>query len=72
MRARNEKDLAGSVMLCPARQTSWVKVMENLHDKSPNLPDPDIFAFHISEIFTMSRPSACRGERDKEDDVVPC
>ncbi len=44
MQERHDRTLAESVMLCPTCQTSWV--MENLHDKSSILPDPDIFAIH--------------------------
>ncbi len=42
MQDRHDSTRTESVMLCPTYQTSWV--MENLHDKSGILPDPDIFA----------------------------
>ncbi len=41
MQDRHHITLTESVMLCPTYQTSYV--MENLHDKSGFLPDPDIF-----------------------------
>ncbi len=48
MQERHDRILTESVMRRPAFQTS--SVVENLHDKSPNLPDPDdIFAMHKEE-----------------------
>ncbi|CAD7923374.1 unnamed protein product [Amoebophrya sp. A120] len=43
MRNSHEEGLAKSVMLLCAFQT--VCVVRGMHDKSRNLPDPDIFAF---------------------------
>ncbi len=45
MQDSHKKGLAGSVMLGPTFQTSWV--MEKQHDKSRLLPDPDIFTLDI-------------------------
>ena len=42
MQERHEKGRTESVTLGPACQTSWF--IENLHHKSCNLPDPDIFS----------------------------
>ncbi len=42
MRSRHQQALKKSVMLGHTGQTSWV--MQNVHDRSQNLPDPDIFA----------------------------
>ncbi len=44
------RTLTESVMLCPTYQTSWV--MENLHDKSGTLPDPDTFTVDIPNRYT--------------------
>ncbi len=41
MQNRHHKGAADPVMLGPAFQTWWS--LEKLHDKSRNLPDPDIF-----------------------------
>ncbi len=38
-----DSDLMESVMPGPPLQMIWV--MENLHDKSSKVPDPDIFRF---------------------------
>ncbi len=44
MQERHDRDLKESVMLEGlAFQTSWL--MQNVHDKSENLPDPDPFTF---------------------------
>ncbi|CAD7944527.1 unnamed protein product [Amoebophrya sp. A120] len=43
MRNRHPEALKKSLMLGHASQISWL--MPNLHDKSQNLPDPDIFTF---------------------------
>ncbi|CAD7937009.1 unnamed protein product, partial [Amoebophrya sp. A120] len=43
MRSRHQEARSKSVMRGRALQTSWV--MQNMHDKSQNLPDPDIFTF---------------------------
>ncbi len=43
MRNRHQEPLEKSVMLRHASQTSWL--MQNVHDKFQNLPDPGIFAF---------------------------
>ncbi len=42
MRIRHQVPLEKSVMLRDAPQTSWL--MQNVHGKSKNLPDPDTFA----------------------------
>ncbi len=44
MQDRHDSDLTESVMLDLPLQIIWV--MENLHDKSSKVPDPDIFAIH--------------------------
>ncbi len=49
MRCRHQEALTKSVMLGHASQTS--DVMQNVHDKPGNLPDPDIFAFDSSCVF---------------------
>ncbi len=47
MQYRHKRDLKESVMLGHALRTSWI--IENLHGKFCNLPDPDpdIFAFDM-------------------------
>ncbi len=54
MQDRHDRTLTESVMLSPTYQTSWV--MENLHDKSGILPDPDIFAFDILLVPAQELP----------------
>ncbi len=49
MRNRHQKAFQRSVMLSHALQPSWV--MQNMHDKPVNLPDPDIFAIHIDKVL---------------------
>ncbi len=44
MQDRHDSDLIESVMLGTPLQIIWV--MQNMHDKFQNLPDPDIFAIH--------------------------
>ncbi len=43
MQDRHDSDLTEPVMLGPPVQIVWV--MENLHDKSSKVPDPDTFTF---------------------------
>ncbi|CAD7956970.1 unnamed protein product, partial [Amoebophrya sp. A120] len=43
MRSSHQEASAKSVMRGRALQTSWV--MQNMHDISQNLPDPDTFTF---------------------------
>ncbi len=45
MRYRHPEALTKSVMLGHASQTS--EVMQSVHDKPGNLPDPDIFTFDM-------------------------
>ncbi len=52
MRNRYHKALKKSVMLGHASQTSWP--MQNVHDKSQNLPDPDIFASDNVSVDVLS------------------
>ncbi len=54
MQGTHWKGFAESIMLCPTYQTSWV--MENLHDKSGNLPDPDIFTVDIAPVCCLNSP----------------
>ncbi len=51
MRNRHREALKRSVMLGHASQTSWP--MQTMHDKSQNLPDPDIFTFDIDELLNF-------------------
>ncbi len=51
MHNRHRQGAAEPVMLGPAFQT-W-RSLEKLHDKSRNLPDPDIFAFDKRSVGTM-------------------
>ncbi len=53
MRNRHRGALNKSVMLGHASQTSWP--MQNMHDKSQNLPDPDIFTFDRHKRIPIQR-----------------
>ncbi len=44
MRNRHQESLSKPVTLGHASQTSWRT--QTVHDKSQNLPDPDIFPFN--------------------------
>ncbi len=55
MRNKHQEAFEKSGMLGHALQASLV--MQNMHDKPGNLPDPDIFAFHtISTETAKFRP----------------
>ncbi len=58
MRYRHQEALTKSVMLGHASQTSGV--MQNVHDKPGNLPDPDIFTFDTSNYSTTTNQT-CTG-----------
>ncbi len=62
MRKRHGKDLTESVMLGHASQTSHV--MQNVHDKPGNLPDPDIFAVDTVMAF-FSPPSSSTNSNNR-------
>ncbi len=55
MRYRHQEALTKSVMLGHASQTSGV--MQNVHDKPGNLPDPDIFTVDTCSGVTISNGS---------------
>ncbi len=56
MRYRHQEAVTKSVMLGNASQTSGV--MQNVHDKPGNLPDPDIFTFDTGVFWTIFDPIA--------------
>ncbi len=62
MRNKHQEALKKSVVLGYASQTSWL--MQNVHDKCQNLPDPDICT------FDRQGQRDIRGERDNQCDSL--
>ncbi len=60
MRNTHQEALKKSVLLGYASQTSWL--MQNVHDKCQNLPDPGIFTVDISDVLCMSQTKYHVGE----------
>ncbi|CAD7923467.1 unnamed protein product [Amoebophrya sp. A120] len=57
MRDRHHEACSKPVMLLPASDATCV--IRNMHDKSQNFPDPDIFTFDRSRRKTSTWKTGC-------------